>query len=102
MADYAFANPPYGVELPGAPERMVASASALSVELADRSHCVFDALGIGVPERLELGLIQIGDVLAEIGHGLLELVFCRRLLRGLPPGRDDGSRGPLGRKQADP
>src|SRR5262245_5576340 len=36
------------------------------VHLADLAHRVLDPLGVGVPERLELGLVEIGEVLAEI------------------------------------
>jgi hypothetical protein len=34
---------------------------------ADRAHRVLDAPSVGVPERLELGLVLVVDVLADIG-----------------------------------
>ena len=30
------------------------------------THRVLDARGVGIPERLELGLVEIGELLAEI------------------------------------
>src|SRR5262245_44527242 len=49
------------------------------VDLADGAHRLFHPLGVGLPERLELGLVEIVDLLAEIAHRLLELVGGDRL-----------------------
>src|SRR5712691_11589487 len=87
---------------PGALMPVAPANAASSLHLADAAHRVFDALGVGVPERLELGLIEIGNVLAEIFHGLLEFVVRRGLFRNITHRRDDRSRRALGREQADP
>src|SRR5438552_3688387 len=51
--------------------RLPVDRGRLSVShLADLVHGVFHACRVGIPEGLELGLIEIGDVLAEILHGL--------------------------------
>ena len=42
--------------------------SDLPLHPSDRPHRVFDALGVGLPEGAELGLIEIVDVLADVCH----------------------------------
>src|SRR5262245_54180216 len=54
------------------------SLNTSPVHLADLAHRVLDPLGVGVPERLEFRLVEIGEVLAEI----LERIRERLAIRG--------------------
>src|SRR5438105_9690536 len=45
-----------------------------ALHLADGLHRSFDAFGVGVPERLEVGLIHVGDDIADVRDGRPELL----------------------------
>src|SRR5215468_4054156 len=68
---------------------------------SDRSYGVFHALCICVPESAELGLIEIGDVLADICHQLLELRRHGRGAGEISNLGHDRFRRAFGGKQAD-
>src|SRR5262245_33435007 len=83
-----------------APYKTALKSSA--VRLADLAHSFLDPLGISVPERLERGLVEIGDVLAEIFHRLIERVGGGGLLGDFAQPGDDRLWRALGREHADP
>src|SRR5262249_2419695 len=61
----------------------------LPLHFADLVHGLLDPLGIGVPERLELGLIKIGEILTQVGERGRERRAVRGLLDGGAQRRDD-------------
>ncbi len=67
-----------------------------SSDLADCLDRGFDALGVFIPEFGEVGLIEIGDDVAEVVDRLLERLGLDRLLAVLAQLLDDGSGVPLG------
>ena len=71
-------------------------------DLADRAHGILDALGVGLPEPLELRRIEVGDILAQVLDGGLELLGDDGLLHFGPQLVDDRRRRALGREQPDP
>src|SRR5689334_13087567 len=83
-------------------EKIVVSLNKSPVHLADLAHCVLDPFGVGIPERLELGLIEISEVLAEIGQRGRELRAVRGFVDVVAQIRDDGVGCSFGSEQSDP
>src|SRR5262245_38793993 len=74
----------------------------LSLNLTDRIDGVVSALAVDVPEFLEIGTIEISELLAGIGKRGHELVGMRRLLDGIAQGQHDRLRRSLRREDSDP
>src|SRR5262249_50244349 len=62
-----------------------------SLHAADGVDCVFLALGIGGPERRELGLIHIRQFLTKLFQRIEKLLAMSSLFHSLAQGIDDRS-----------
>src|SRR5258707_12166680 len=69
---------------------------------ADRDHRLVGSPAVDVPELLEIGPVEIGELLPDIGERGHELIRLRRLADGGAQGRHDIRRRAFRREYPDP
>src|SRR6266436_5210840 len=69
---------------------------------ADRDHRFVGSLAVDVPELLEIGPVEIGELLPDIGERGHELIRLRRLADGGAQRRHDLRRRAFRREYPDP